>query len=161
MRLSSTLIIFGMILIVGSILGGCVKKSTEVAVSAPTDRMAKLQIGEKVYQIELASTPTEQQKGLSDRDQIGSDGMLFVFTDRKKPGFWMIDMKFDLDFIWIKDGVVTEITPNVKKPEPGQTTSQLPQYYPQEPITMMLEVNAGFVDKEGIKVGDTVSLVQQ
>lgn len=157
MKLSSALIIFGVMLIVGAVLSGC-KKQSAVSVASSSDRNAKLQINEKTYNIELARTPGEQEQGLSDREELGSDGMLFIFPEAKKTGFWMIDMKIDLDFIWIKDGVVTEITQNVKKPDPGQTSSQLPKYFPQEPVTMMLEVNEGFVQKEGIKVGDVVKL---
>jgi len=111
-------------------------------------------LGEKEFLVEVADTPSKRQQGLSGRTQIGSDGVLFIFPNEEKHGFWMKDMLFDLDFIWIKDGRIVEITKNVPKPDgPGR---DLPTYFPSQPIDSMLEVVAGFSDREDIKVGDSV-----
>lgn len=156
--MSAFLIVFGVSLIAGAILSGC-RKQTPIQ-SLDKSPLSELQIGEKTYNVELAKTQEEQQHGLSGRDQIGSDGLLFIFPQARKVGFWMVDMKFDLDFVWIEGGVVTEITPNVPKPKEGQSQDELPRYYPQSPASMMLEVPAGFAQREGIKVGDVVKLTE-
>lgn len=118
-----------------------------------------LMIGGKSYNIEVADTPEKQQLGLSGREEIGSDGMLFVFPRLGKYPFWMKDMKFDLDFIWIREGVVVEIMPNIPKPiYENSTDKELTIYPPSQDVDMMLEVTAGFAAKKGIKVGDLVNL---
>jgi uncharacterized membrane protein (UPF0127 family) len=157
MRLSSVLIILGSMLIMGALLSGCRRQISQTGTDSASG-LSTLQIGDKSYRVELATTPEQQQKGLSGRDEIGSDGMLFIFTPPRQPAFWMIDMKFDLDFIWIKDGVVSEVMTNIPKPLEGQAPADLPRYTPQQPVDMMLEVNAGFAAREGISVGDQVHL---
>lgn len=158
MRLSSLLIVLGVVLIASAVFSGC-KRQTVAPEIQQLPKFSKLKLGEKTYSIELARTPQELQQGLSDRDQIGSDGMLFVFSSKGRPIFWMIDMRFDLDFIWIADGKIVEIQENIPKPQPGQTPSQLPRYSPKEQVDMILEVEAGFVKREGVAVGDGVKIV--
>ncbi len=51
---------------------------------------------------EVADNQAEQARGLSNRDSLAPDaGMLFVFEQPGRPGFWMKDMLFNLDIIWI------------------------------------------------------------
>ncbi len=115
-----------------------------------------LTIGSQSVTIEIAQTPEQKEKGLSGRDSLAANaGMLFVFSEPRQQPFWMKDMKFDLDFIWIKDNQVVEITPNVPA-KPGASDSELPVYRPQMPVDSMLEVNAGWAEAHKIKVGDRV-----
>lgn len=115
-------------------------------------------IGSKEYQVVVADTPEKREKGLSGTDQIPDKGMLFHFEEAGIYPFWMKDMKYDLDFIWIADDKVVEITPNVPHPNADSEPSALPVYASTKPVTMMLEVAAGFAEQEGIMVGDAVSL---
>lgn len=114
-----------------------------------------VQIGSQSLSIEVVSTPAEITKGLGERDALGSDGMLFVMPSREIPSFWMMGMRFDLDFIWIDGDKVIDITENVSA-EPGANPNQLKTYSPKSPVTHVLEMNAGEVQKRGIKIGDTV-----
>lgn len=141
-----------------AIISGCRSQLSQVTQTTPTagsDRKkSTLTINGKPYNVELAITQAEQVQGLSDRDSIGSDGMLFVFASPDTPAFWMKDMYFDLDFIWMYKGKVVDIDTDVKKPNsPGD---ELPIYRPSSTVDMMLEVDAGFAQKEGVKVGDSV-----
>jgi uncharacterized membrane protein (UPF0127 family) len=114
--------------------------------------------GTKIY-IELADTPLEKTKGLSGRNSLGkSEGMLFIFAQNTQPSFWMKDMNFGIDIIWIDDGKIIQIDKNVPNPSFGTPDSQLPRYTPKEPIDYVLEVNAGFSDKNNFEVGDPVDL---
>ncbi len=113
-------------------------------------------VGGHPVQIEVAKTTAEQNKGLGGRDSLAPEsGMLFMFNPPAQPPFWMKDMQFDLDFIWIKDGRVIEITPNVKA-QPGVADKDLPLYRPERVVDSMLEVNAGWAQLHQIKVGDRV-----
>lgn len=119
-----------------------------------------LKIDEKMLSVETVSTPEAITKGLSGRSEIGSDGMLFVFPNKQKLVFWMKEMKFPLDIIWIADGKVVEITKDVPPPEGGKPLEALPRYSPDSEADMVLEVNAGFANENNLAVGSSVILVK-
>ena len=60
--------------------------------------------------------------------------------------------------IWIADGKIVAINKNIPKPAPNTPDNQLKTYSPGQFIDRVLEVNAGFADKNKIKVGDSVDL---
>ncbi|KKR81487.1 MAG: hypothetical protein UU73_C0001G0033 [Candidatus Daviesbacteria bacterium GW2011_GWA1_41_61] len=121
----------------------------------------QIKINETVVNVEVADTPSERSKGLGGRLSLASNsGMLFVFPETKKTQFWMKGMNFPLDFIFIRDGKVVDIIPNVQPPLPNQPDSNLPVYEPTVSINMMLEVSAGFVAAHSIKLGDQVYLIK-
>lgn len=121
----------------------------------------QLQVGDKVLMVEISTTPAQMQEGLSDRDSLGQDqGMIFDFSAQPTvTAFWMKDMKFDLDFIWIAGGKVIGITPNVSRPI--SPNAPLPTYSPPAPINQVLEVNAGWADRNKIKTGDEVKIIDK
>ncbi len=121
---------------------------------------ATLEIDHHQLQVEVVATPEKMALGLSGRDQIGSDGMLFIFAEKRPLSFWMKEMRFPLDMVWIADNQVIEITRNVPIPEPGTPLSQLPRYSPQKPADMVLEIPAGKAKELGIDSGSTVFLVK-
>ncbi len=111
------------------------------------------------FHIDIADTIPKQVQGLSGRASMTADqGMLFIFPFARTPGFWMYDMKFPLDIIWINGNRVVDIQKNAPIPLPGVASSSLPVYYPPGPIDNVLEVNAGTADKYGIKAGDSVDI---
>ncbi|PIU42642.1 MAG: hypothetical protein CO034_01020 [Parcubacteria group bacterium CG_4_9_14_0_2_um_filter_35_11] len=104
--------------------------------------------------VEIADTPEKRAKGLSDRQSLPENqGMLFLFDKPDFHSFWMKDTLIPLDFIWIRDDKVVGITQNIK-PEGYQPPHVLT---PEEKINAVLEVNAGFVKKSNLKVGDKIS----
>lgn len=118
--------------------------------------LPKIKVGRKTVRVELARTSAEQERGLSNRDSLAKDtGMLFVFAEKKPVSFWMKDMRFPLDFVWMLDNKVVDLNENVKPPadpnNPGTTVIT-----PKSDINYVLEVNAGFIKANGIKVDDTV-----
>ena len=107
----------------------------------------------KVF-IEIADTPEEKTQGLSDRTSLpDNQGMLFVWDHDTMPGFWMKDMNFPIDIVWINDNKIVGIEKNAL-PEPGVELNQLRVYQPPGFIDAVLEVNAGFSDKHSLQVGD-------
>lgn len=120
-----------------------------------------ISVGNAKLNVEVASTTAAQTQGLSHREQLtDTQGMLFDLRSRPigKPTFWMKDMKFDLDIIWIKDFKVVDISKNVPKPDPLVSPNELPKYSPKENADMVLEVNSGWSDENKIKVGDKITL---
>lgn len=114
-------------------------------------------IGETIITAEIADTDEERSKGLSGRNSLPKNyGLLFVFEEAKKYPFWMKDMKFPIDIIWINKNEVVDIT-NHAPPETN-TKSSLTIYKPKVPALYVLEVNANYVRENTIKVGDEVEI---
>lgn len=113
-------------------------------------------IDNTAVQIELADTPQETQKGLSGQMTLDQDsGMLFIFPKPDYYRFWMPDMNFPLDIIWINGGKVVDIHENVSNIfDPANPKI----YSPKVPARYVLEVNAGFVKRTGIKEADSFVL---
>ena len=116
-----------------------------------------IKIGDKTINVEIARTEAEREQGFSGREELGeNDGMLFVFEKRDFYAFWMKDMLFPIDIIWIdKDGTMVDVMENVQPdtyPEFKFISDFLAQY--------VIEVNAGFFDKHNIKLGDAVDFME-
>lgn len=109
---------------------------------------ATLSIAGATLVVEIADDALERARGLSGRAALQPNtGMLFLFEDAFIPSFWMKDMNFALDFLWIRDGTIVDITENV----PAPSGDDLPTYSPNQPIDMVLEVNAGWIAQHGGK----------
>ncbi len=105
--------------------------------------------GDVPVTVEVAATPAQQSLGLMYRKDLGaSAGMLFVFDTTVEHSFWMKNTPLPLDMIFLgEDRTIVGI---VKNTVPFTTTSRsvgVPSRY-------VLEVNAGFSDKHGVKTGD-------
>jgi hypothetical protein len=111
--------------------------------------------GDTKVKVEIATTPDDMAKGLSNRKSLGeNDGMLFVFSEPGTPAFWMKDMEFSLDIIWIQNDTVVDIASNL----PPLAGDYVSTYAPRVPANYVLEVNAGFTAKHRIKIGDKVDV---
>lgn len=115
-------------------------------------------VGEAAFPVELADTPEKRTRGLSGRPVLeAGSGMLFVFDFESRVAFWMPEMHFPLDFVWIaSDCLVADITQDVPPPLPETELSDLPRYQPSVPVRFVLEINAGEVAAAGIARGDPV-----
>ena len=113
-----------------------------------------VQVGEASVRADLADDPASRQRGLSGRENLGEgNGMLFLLPD-DSPSFWMKDMRFPIDILWIRDGRVVDVSADV--PPPRSPNSPLPTYSPDRPADRALEVNAGWAADHGIRRGDVV-----
>lgn len=118
-------------------------------------------LGEKIIinghtlNVEVAVTNAEKEKGLGDRSSLAKDsGMLFVYQNKDRYGYWMKGMRFPLDFIWINGNVIVDFSRNIPFPK---TPNEAPvELAPTVPVDKVLEVNAGVIDTLGVKTGDTV-----
>ena len=116
-------------------------------------------IGDAVWRVELALDPDQRRQGLSGREELPSGaGMLFVYEQEQPLSFWMPDMNFPLDMVWISAGCrVADVTLNAPIPLPGQSRDDLPHFSPREPAQYVLEINAGEYEAAGIDTGDPVA----
>lgn len=121
---------------------------------------ATLQIGTNELTVEVVAELASIEQGLSGRSEIGSDGMLFLLPLRQKPAFWMKEMQFDLDMVWIDGERVIGVTANVPAPEASTPLSELPNFRPPGAVTAVLELPAGEAKSLGIETGSVVQIVQ-
>lgn len=122
-----------------------------------SDETRQMQLGNTTYQLEIADSFLEQRRGLMRRTDLPSDhGMYFQFTDSKERSFWMKDTLIPLDLIWVNQGVVTGLTLDVQ-PEPGVIDTQLRLYGSPGPADAVIELNAGQISQNGLKIGDTIT----
>jgi uncharacterized membrane protein (UPF0127 family) len=128
---------------------------TSSASSAPSS----LAIDGHIFSVDLADTLAKRIQGLSGRERLREDqGMLFLFPYSSRQSFWMKDMKFPLDMVWISSGRIVDISKDVPVPTPGQSVLSLPQFAPSAPVDTVLEIDAGLSTRYGFKIGDTVEL---
>lgn len=119
--------------------------------SFPAADIAQVKINHAKVSVALALDRLSQEQGLSGRQSLGqNEGMLFVFD---RPGiypFWMKDMNFAIDMIWIgEDGRVVYIQ---KDAEPDSYPAT---FQSAEDAKYVLEVPSGFSEQHHIKIGDS------
>lgn len=121
--------------------------------------------GDKIF-VQVSSTSAEQEQGLSGKNKLTefdkdgkteTEGMLFSFYKPQILNFWMKDMNFDLDMVFLDENFkIVHIERNAlassyNKENPANSTiysngNNLAKY--------VLEINSGMADKLNLKVGD-------
>lgn len=116
-------------------------------------------INKAQFNLLIVKSAEDKEKGLSNRDSLNSkEGMIFLFDTKDTYKFWMRDMRFPIDIIFINDNKIVDIFENVPVPNANISPADLPQYVPREKANYVLEINAGLAKKNNIKIGDTVIL---
>lgn len=103
---------------------------------------------------EVADSPEERADGLMFRKSLGKNkGMLFILDEEGRPAFWMKNMYFALDIIWMnKLREVIEVTRNVLP-----CTDDCQDIIPTKEVKYILEVPVGFADSHQIKPGNKIN----
>jgi uncharacterized membrane protein (UPF0127 family) len=115
----------------------------------------KAEINGQVFSLYLARSSQEQATGLAKYKSIaGSQGMLFLFQKADNYSFWMKDMRFPIDIIFIRGDRIVTVFQNV----PVSPNNNLPVYTTKTKADKVLEINAGLAKKYNIKIGDLVKL---
>lgn len=123
-------------------------------------RAPRVVIGGDSIVVDIADEEHEQVQGLSGRSGLAPNrGMLFVYPQPSRPGFWMKDMRFDIDIVWIGED---EGQTSISAVLPYLTPQTYPQVFapPEDipPVRYVLEVPAGTVDRLSWQVGDLVQI---
>lgn len=108
-----------------------------------------LSFGSTKVVVTIADTPETREKGLGGVALLANDhGMLFVFPRAEKYAFWMKDMRIPLDIIWLDEKcTIVDISKNIS------ANSFPEEFRPAQPARYVLEVNALFAQKNGLKIG--------
>jgi len=83
----------------------------------------QITISGRTIDVAIVDDEISRREGLSVKDSLEeNEGMLFVFEEKNiKPSFWMKDMKFAIDIIWIDNEKIVQINENVQPPITSNT----------------------------------------
>jgi len=111
------------------------------------------------FNVEVVQTINERQKGLMFRENLDNNsGMLFIFPESNKHGFWMKNTLIPLDIIWIdQNKTVVYIKENIIPCKVDY--KDCPIYYPQKEALYVLEVNFGKVKENNLSVGENSTFI--
>ena len=111
-----------------------------------------IRIAGQNIKVDLALDEKTRIQGLSGRSNLGEDeGMLFIFDSPGKYSFWMKDMNFSIDMVWLnKDQKIIYIKENAS-PESFPNS-----FGPNEEALYVLELVAGFTREHGVAIGDQI-----
>lgn len=128
--------------------------SSATALTPQQNDVPVVSVGGVDVRVMLADTPQKRTRGLSGSAGLDSDeGMLFIFPKDGIYGFWMKDMHFAIDILWLSsDGTVVHIEENVS-PE-----SYPASFDPGKPARYVLELQAGFAKAHNIAAGDVATI---
>jgi uncharacterized protein len=110
--------------------------------------------GPVAVKVEIADSPSERRRGLAGRRTLAPRaGMLFVYAEDVRGGFWMKDTLIPLDiaFVGARGRIVRIFTMAPCRRDPCRV------YDPGVTYRSALEVNAGSFRRWGVRVGDRVS----
>ena len=115
--------------------------------------ITSIQVGETVLdKIEIADSVRERELGLSGRNSIENNfGLLFVFESLGRHGFWMKDMNFPIDIIWLDQNFTI-----VGLQENADPSSYPQVFYPASPASYVLETKVGLIQKETLITGEKI-----
>lgn len=100
-------------------------------------------LGSEKLTLEAAVSTEAVTQGLSGRIKIPADGMLFIFPEADLRYFWMKDMNFPLDIIWLRDNTIIGITYGAAIPPENERENPQQIYHSPAPADMVIEVEAG------------------
>lgn len=119
---------------------------------AETKKFILLKIGGIELLSEVADNPQSREKGLSGRESmIENQGMLFIFDEAGNYPFWMPDMNFAIDIIWLDENKKIIFIKENATPESYPET-----WGGEVKAKYVLEVISGFSKKHNLKIGDSV-----
>ena len=138
------------------------RESTQSAGTNPREQVeeGKTRIRAKTLDVtaEIAASDKEKKKGLSDRESLPiSEGMFFVYDKMANYTFWMKDVQFPIDIIWIKEGKVVGVENRVD-PEIGASLYKKQRYASPERVDYVLEITGGMVEELDIQKGSQVHI---
>ena len=118
---------------------------------------AKVTVKDFELNADVPTTSELMSKGLAVKDQLKeNEAMLFIFEESAKHSFWMKDMKFPIDIIWLDSArKVVHIERNL---QPCASVFICTSYSPSVDSQYVLETVAGFTQRHNISIGTDTDL---
>ncbi|MFH0755245.1 MAG: DUF192 domain-containing protein [bacterium] len=114
----------------------------------------EIKINNKILLADIADDNCKRKLGLSGKKSIEEGAMFFVFEKMGNYGFWMKDINFPIDILWINDNFeIIGIEKNI-------LSNTYPKIFGEIYLTKyVLEVPAFYSDKNNIKIGDKIEFL--
>jgi uncharacterized protein len=133
-------------------------------INIPKDRYLQARVIVNSFELttDLAITNDQKAEGLAVKNHLKeNEGMLFVSERPSRQSFWMKDMKFPIDIIWLNsNGTVVHIEhtlqPCISVVNPAASIRNCPIYTPDSDSQYVLETIAGFSQKYNVKIGTNI-----
>lgn len=126
----------------------------DTSMYADNYKQAVMTHNDRCFQLDVADTTELRRQGLSGRESIESnEGMLFLYQLSGEYGFWMKDMNFPIDIIWLNqsDEIVTILS--------SVSPDSYPEiFYPTDSARKVIEVSAGVAAELDLKEGDMLNV---
>ena len=148
---TAILVFFIIILFFGILYNSNIEEKDEL--NLPNEEISVVRIKDKVIIVEIAINL--QRAGLMNHNELEKDhGMLFIFEEEKIHSFWMKNMKFSIDIVWIDSN---EYIVHIEKDLPPCEDNCV-IYAPEKESKYVLEVESGFTDEHKINIGEPLEL---
>jgi uncharacterized membrane protein (UPF0127 family) len=119
---------------------------------------ARVTIEGQPLDVEVARTPAAREQGLSGRESLApGTGLLFLHPTTARHTYWMKDMRFAIDVLWMRHGRIVDVSHRVPAPGPGEDGRAI-QVAPRVPCDVVLELPAGYARAHGFDVGARVTI---
>jgi len=117
--------------------------------------------------VEVAERDEQRAFGLMERTSLAEDaGMVFLYNEPQPAtsGYWMYRTRIPLDIAFF-DGAgrivaILQMEP-CPSPDPEQCRIAASSYSPGKPYSGALEVNRGYFARNGVQVGDRLTVVRR
>lgn len=125
-----------MVILIAGVSFFVMRERPEVVFTRINDEEGTLILSNKTYRVRIADTEEKRAQGLSGVPSLKKDeGMLFIFPTEGLHSFWMKDMNFALDLVWIDSSW------NVASTTKNATPESFPKlFYPPQPVQYVLEI---------------------
>lgn len=129
---------------------------TSASFSLPQEKLQRVgaRLGGEAFDVMVARTEAEQTLGLGGLSGLKpNEAMIFPYASDDSYGFWMKDMLFSIDIVWLdKNSKIVWIEKNIS---PNTYPSI---YFPRVPARSVLELSAGTASRLGIAVGSVLEI---
>ena len=116
----------------------------------------KVTIGENIFEVKLSMTRKSISEGMMGKKFDNTfNGMLFIMPETTEQSFWMKNCIIPLDIIMINNNTITEIHENCEPCGKGSPCKSYRGFG-----NMVLEIGGGECTKNGINVGDNITISQ-
>lgn len=128
--------------------------STTFSTAKDYQRVELMHDSGKSITVQTVVSAAAQQQGLSGTISVPEEGMLFVYQSESYPIFWMKDMQYAIDIVWISaDGEITGVEVAAAAPIPDTPDAALERYTAPAPTQFVLELQSGKAAEFGFVPG--------
>jgi uncharacterized protein len=127
-----------------------------IFLSACTNDVVNLKVKDQILDVEISADALSRMRGLSNRESLCENcAMIFLFGKLAKHSFWMKDMNFPLDILYIQDDEIVEIFEDVQILD---NVNEITEIFPNQKADKVLELNAGWCETYNVQVGDKIEI---